>query len=142
MVPVNYWAVLGAAILSMVLGFLWFGPLFGKTWTQLMGWTKEKLASQKANSKDMNKLYGIQFLGSLFMSFVLSHALVFASAYLKTEGVSAGLQTGFWNWLGFIAPVTLGVVLWEGKSWKLWLFNNSYYLVSLLLMGVLLSLWK
>ena len=88
----------------------------------------------------MGKLYALQALGSLFMAFVLSHALVFASAYLNTEGIAAGLQTGFWNWLGFIAPVSLGAVLWEGKSWNLWILNNGYYLTTLLLMGVVLSL--
>lgn len=39
MVPVNYLAILVAAVLSMVLGFLWYGPLFGKEWTKLMGVT-------------------------------------------------------------------------------------------------------
>lgn len=50
-------------------------------------------------------------------------------------------MAGFWNWLGFVAPVTLGAVLWEGKHWKLWFLNNGYYLVTLLLMGAVLALW-
>ncbi len=139
MVPVNYVAILVAAMLSMALGYAWYGPLFGKPWMKLVGMSKESMKGIKPN--EMTKLYGIQFVGSLLMAFVLSHALVFASAYLGTNGVSAGIQTGFWNWLGFVAPVTVGSVLWEGKSWKLWCLNNSYYLVSLLAMGVLLSLW-
>lgn len=49
-------------------------------------------------------------------------------------------MAGFWNWLGFIAPVTLGVVLWEGKPWKLWVLHNAYYLLALLVMGVILGL--
>ncbi len=139
MVPVNYLAILVAAVLSMVIGSIWYGPLFGKPWMKMMGMSKESMKNMKPN--DMMKLYGIQFVGSLVMAFVLSHALVFAAAYLRTSGISAGLQTGFWNWAGFIAPVTLGSVLWEGKSWKLWALNNSYYLVSLMAMGILLSLW-
>lgn len=139
MVPVNYLAILLAAVLSMVIGSLWFGALFGKTWMKLMGMTKESMQGMKGS--DMARLYGIQFVGSLVMAFVLAHALVFASSYLQVSGIPAGLQTGFWNWAGFVAPVTLGTVLWEGKSWKLWLFNNSYYLISLCSMGVLLALW-
>lgn len=139
MVPVNYLAVVGAAVLSMFLGFLWYGPLFGKPWMKLMGWTKESMKGMK--SSDMSKMYGLQFIGSLVMAFVLAHALIFAAAYLHESGISAGLQTGFWNWLGFIAPVTVGGVLWERMPWKLWLLNNSYYLVSLCAMGVLLALW-
>lgn len=95
----------------------------------------------KGKSDEMVKLYGITFVSSLLMAFVLSHALVFAGAYLGSSGVSAGIQTGFWNWLGFVAPVTVGSVLWEGKPWKLWVLNNSYYLVSLCAMGILLALW-
>jgi len=141
MVPVNYVAVLAAAVLSMVIGFLWYGALFGNTWTKLMGWSKSDMEKGKADKAGMMKSYALQAVGSFFMAFVLSHALVFAKAYLHEEGISAGLQTGFWNWLGFIVPVSLTSVLWEGKSWKLWLLNNGYNLVTLCAMGVLLSLW-
>ena len=135
-VPINYFAILAATLASMVIGFLWYGPLFGKQWMDLSG---HKMNAAK--KKNMGKLYALAFLGSLLMAFVLSHALVFASTYLQVTGVQAGLQAGFWNWLGFIAPVTLGSVLWEGKPWKLWFLNNGYQLISLLVMGSILSVW-
>ena len=138
-VNINYWAVLGAAVASMVLGFLWYGPLFGKVWMSLSGLTSADAEAAKA--KGMGKTYALSFLGSLVMSYVLAHSLIFASAYLVVEGISAGLMAGFWNWLGFIAPVTLGGVLWEGKSWKLWGLNNAYYIVSLCVMGVILAIF-
>ncbi|MDO8510396.1 MAG: DUF1761 domain-containing protein [bacterium] len=75
------------------------------------------------------------------MSYVLWHALVFASSFTATTGMAAGFMVGVWNWLGFIAPVTLGSVLWEGRSWKLWFLNNAYYLVTLVVMGIILALW-
>lgn len=139
MVPVNYWAILASAVWAMVVGSLWYGPLFGKTWMKLMGINKEKIKAMPQN--EMAKLYGIQLVGSLAMAFVLSHAIVFASTYLNTSGVAAGLQTGFWNWLGFVAPVTIGSVLWEGKSWKLWFLNSGNYLLTLVGMGIILALW-
>lgn len=89
----------------------------------------------------MQKLYALAFVGALVMSYVLAHSLVFASNYTGTYGISAGLMVGFWSWLGFIAPVTLGSVLWENKSWKLWAFNNAYQLVNLFIIGVILALW-
>ena len=139
-VPINYLAVLAAAIASMVLGYLWYGPLFGKIWIAASGMTPDKIEAAKA--KGMTTSYILMFVGSLVMAYILSHALVFAMSYLGTSGVSAGFTAGFWNWLGFIAPVTLGSVLWEGKSWKLWILNNSYYLVSLLAMGMILAMWR
>ena len=142
MVPINYLAVLASAVVMMVLGGLWYGPLFGKKWIALMGFDQHKVADMRAKGMEaMWKSYAMMALGSLVMSFVLAHALVFAGTYLNVSDVSAGLQAAFWNWLGFIVPVTLGTVLWEGKPWTLWVLNAGYYLVGLLAIGVLLSVW-
>ena len=43
--PINLAAVLAAALAAFVLGFLWHGPLFGKLWMRLMGFTTYHLAS-------------------------------------------------------------------------------------------------
>ena len=139
MVPIHYLAVLAGAVASMIIGFIWYGPLFGKTWMTLSGMTPEQI--EKAKSSGMSSSYCIAFLGSLLMSYVLAHALIFASTYLQVQGIQAGLTAGFWNWLGFIMPVTLGSVLWEKKPWKLWIINNGYHLTTLLVMGTILAIW-
>lgn len=138
-VPVNYVAVLVAAVVNMVLGFLWYGPLFGKQWMAMMGWSQADM--EKAKAKGMGKSYTIMTIGSLVMAYVLAHSLVFASTYTATVGVAAGFMVGFWTWLGFVAPVTVGTVLWDGKPWKLWFLNAGYYLVALVLMGIILAVW-
>lgn len=138
-ININYLAVLVAAVASMVVGFLWYGVLFMKPWMRMMGYTKENMGKMNMSA---NKAYMLQFVGSLVMAYVLAHALIFASYYLDAEGVSAGVTAGFWNWLGFVAPVTLGVVLWENKPWKLWFINASNYLVALIVMGIIIAAWK
>src|SRR3989338_3050875 len=135
--PVNYLAVLVAALSSMVLGYLWYGPLFGKLWMKLSGLKMGSGAKDK-----MGMLYGIATVGAFIEAYILSHVLVFASSYMNTSGLSAGLSSGFWMWLGFVATVTLGNVLWYGHSWKLWGLENAYYLTSLLIMGSILALWQ
>lgn len=139
MVSINYLAVILAAIISMVLGFLWYGPLFGKKWIALMGWSPEAMAVAKA--KGMTKSYVLMTISSLVMAYVLYYVVAYSGAFVNTSGVSVGLSSGFWIWLGFIAPVTMGSVLWEGRSWALWVLNAGYYLVSLLLMGAVLAAW-
>lgn len=138
-IDINYLAVIGAAAASMVLGGLWYGPLFGKTWMGLSGMASAEL--EAAKRRGMAKLYLLTAVGSLVMAYVLAHSLIFASAYLNVTGPQAGLMAGFWSWLGFIAPVTLGTVLWENKPWRLWLLNNGYHLLSLLVMGAVVALW-
>jgi hypothetical protein len=135
MIPINYLAVLVAAIAQIVIGFLWYGPLFGKTWIRLTG------KSDMAPAKGVGRSYAIMALGSLVMSYVLAHSLIFGNSYLNTDGASAAFEVAFWTWLGFIAPVLLGSVLWEGKPWKLWALNAVYYLVSLIVMALILVMW-
>lgn len=48
---VNYLAVLVAAIASMILGYLWYGPLFGNMWKQLMGFTDKDMKKMKMSPK-------------------------------------------------------------------------------------------
>ncbi len=133
---INYLAVLVAAVASMVIGFLFYGPLFGKFWIALMGFTKEQLDAGKA--KGMSKSYALGFLGSLVTSYVLARFV----AYTGAGGISGGLQTGFWAWLGFVATVALGSILWEGKSWKLYGLNMGYQFMNLLAMGAILAVWQ
>jgi len=137
-IPINYIAVLLASVASMVIGFLWFGPLFGTQWMALSGIKMPTKAEMK--QMNMSKNYALAFLGALVFSFVMAHSLVFASEYLGVYGVSAGLQAGFWNWLGFVVPVLLATVNWEGKPWKLFAIHASYYLVQFLVVGVILAL--
>ena len=138
-VPINYLAVVVAIVWNMALGMLWYGPVFGKMWKSLMGFTDE---SMKAMSMTPMKAMVGGVITAFLMSFVLTHDLVFASAYYGMGGVRAGMAGGFWNWLGFIVPVCAGAVLWEGKTWKLFFLNIGYWLVALMGMGVILSVWK
>jgi hypothetical protein len=140
-VPINYWAVLAAGVVNMVLGALWFGPLFGKAWMNAQGWDAAKIEEIKKAGKGMRMSYVLMAVGSLIMAFTLAHALVFASTYLQVSGIQAGLTAGFWNWFGFMMPVTIGVVLWDDKSWMYWFITYSYNLAAMLLMGVILALW-
>ncbi len=142
-VPINYLAVLICGIIAVVLGWIWFGPLFGKMWGQSMGWSESDMEAMRSKpniGSMMIKNMLIAFVAALVMGFVLEHSLIFGAQYLQISGASAGLQAGFWSWLGFMVPVLLGAVLWESKSWK-WLFITAgYYLVLLLIMGEVLAL--
>ncbi len=104
----------------------------GKVWQKLTG-----IAGMKPSP--MNIVLSI--IGSLVLSFVLYHSIVFGDAFTKMGGVSGGLMGGFFGWLGYIAPVTLTTKLYEKKPLGLWFLDNAFLLVSLLVMGIILSLW-
>ncbi len=138
---INYLAVLVAAIASMVLGAWWFSPAgFGKAWMKEMGFTKEDM--EKAKKKGMGKSYAIMFVGSLVMAGVLDHVITVSQQVSDFPELKHGLIIGFGMWLGFIATVGLGMVLWNNKSWKLYCITMGYWLVLLLVMGGILSSWS
>lgn len=133
---INYLAVLVAGIANMVIGFLWYGPVFGKVWISLAGFTEEKM--KEAKEKGMMKSYVVALLGSLVTAYVLAH---FALRWGAT-GVGGAFELAFWIWLGFIVTTLLSSVLWEGKPVKLYLLNVFYYLVSFFVMAVILVSWQ
>ena len=137
-VPVNYHAILVAAFASIVLGFLWYGPFFGKPWMKLMGITKESMQGAK---KDMTKTYALMIVTTLLTAYILSHLTVFATTYMNTSGVAGGLSSGFWIWLGIAVPLIMDGQLWEKKPWKLFYINAGYRLASFLIMGAILAGW-
>ena len=131
-VHVNYLAVLVAAIVNYAIATAWYALIFPKTWQKLTG-------ISEMNTKPLNIV--LVFIGSLVLSFVLYHSIVFGNAYFKMSGVGGGLMGGFFGWLGYIAPITLSMRLYEKKPWGLWLLDNAFWLISLLVMGIILSSW-
>jgi hypothetical protein len=128
MYAVNYIAVLVAAVAAMVVGYVWYGPLFGKTWMKEAG-----MKDMKGNG-NMAMTYGIQYVGAAVMAYVL--AVVFKMT--GTADMMTGFQMAFWLWLGFIATALIGAVLFEKKSWMYWAVNAGYHLVALVAMSAVL----
>ena len=137
-VSINYWAVLVSAVVGMGLGFLWYGPLFGKQWVKLMGFSDKQMKQMKeSNKKGMTKSYTIMVISTLVMSYILAHFVDYVQALTVMEAVTLG----FWLWLGFFATTQIGSVLWEQKPFKLYLINTLHYLVVLCVMAVILTVW-
>jgi len=134
---INYLAVIVAAIIPMLVGSIWYGPLFGQKWMDLMGKTEEELKAGFNPAKS----YGITFVFAIIMSYVLAHVLaVWGDAY-GAEGVMAGIQAGFWVWIGFVLTIGWQRVAFENINMTLWILNTLYNLVVLILMAILLSVW-
>lgn len=134
-VPVNYLAVVACAISNMIIGTFWYGPLFGKTWM--------KLAGVKMDGKSPIPSYIIAFVSALIGAYVIAHFV-----YLTSKGfgidltIGSAISTVFWGWLGFVAPPTIGMVIWEGKSWGYWAIVAGYWLVAFIAMATILASWQ
>ncbi len=134
-ISINIWAVVAAAASSMVIGSLWYGPVFGKYWKKLMGFPNEGV---KAMSMTPARAMSIAVVSSLVMAYVLAY---FADVWGVLSNGDA-LSLAFWVWLGFVATNQLGSVLWEGKSWRLWILNTANSLVTYAVMALILATWR
>lgn len=134
---VNYWAVFVSAIASMIIGSIWYGPLFGKLFMREMGmdkWSKDK---QKAEKKKMGLTYVAQFIASLVMFYVLAGII---TGFGHTT-VSGGMMASFIMWMGFVVPIKLGDALWGGNKPLFWL-NIGNLLATLLAAGAIIGAWN
>ena len=132
-VEINYWAVLVAVVINMVVGALWYSKgLFGSHWSKLTGIKLEDMRKQG------NAGIAISVVTSLITAFILAHFVRYAGA----TSFSDGLVTGFWLWLVFIAAMLASSYVFEGRPWKLWTINAGYWLVVLLINGGLLASWR
>ncbi|MCL4338254.1 DUF1761 domain-containing protein [Patescibacteria group bacterium] len=137
LVPVNYFSVVIAALVSMLTGFIWYGPLFGKQWMKLAGITEKQM---EAARKGMNGKYLTMFVSSAVMAYVLFHFIWFTKP--GSYNLTVGLKTAVWAWLGFVATTSLSGYLFgaEKKPWELYVLDNAFRLVSLLFMAAVLVL--
>jgi hypothetical protein len=140
---VNHVAVFLCVLLAMPLGFLWFGPLFGRTWLRQMGMEHVPPPGGAAMAKSTLIYAG----GSLLMAYVLAHSLEIWRPSTWQIGPDAApwvyaLNGAFWNWLGFFLPLQMGRVAWEQRGWGLVAINAGFDATRLLLFACILSYWR
>ncbi len=134
-IMINYWAILGAAVASFVIGMLWYGPLFGKKWMKLSGMTPASIKKMKMTAA---RAMTMGFIVSLVTAYVLSHFV----DLLSITNWAGAAQFAFWAWLGLVAPVQIGVYLWEGKPFSLFVLNTAHNLVVLVVMSGIVAVWS
>ncbi len=137
MTHVNALAVLVAAVLTMVLGAVWYSPvLFAKQWMAAQGHTPEALEQMKR--KGMIRAYAVSFLCYLVTAYVVA----LFTAYMQAMSFAQGLWLGFLVWLGFAATIGLTGNIFSQKPIAAWVIDAGYQLAYLLIMAVVLTLWR
>ncbi len=132
---INFWAVLVSALASMVIGSVWYGPLFGQKFRVAMGMDKWSAEKQVQMKKSMGLSFALQFVASLVMFYTLA---MFMRA--GVGGIAGSMVIAFWTWLGFVVPVKLGDAIWGG-SWTLFWLGIGNMLVTLLVTGAIIGAW-
>jgi hypothetical protein len=132
MPAVNWLAVIVAALSTFLIGFLWYSPaVFGNSWMKENGFTEESM-----KNANMMKIFGLAFVLSFVASINL--AMFLGPGQDATMGAFYGFLAGF----GWVATFVGTHYLFERKSFKLFLINAGYSVVSLTVMGTIIGAWK
>lgn len=129
---INHISVLVCAVMSLVIGGLWWSPLmFAKSWQREVGLTDDQL-------KQMNpaKTFGLTFM----LAYLASYNLAFFLGAPGTTwqwGIAAGLLAGFWA----IAMYVI-ISLFEQRTLKHMLINVGYIAVYFAVIGFILGIWR
>lgn len=162
----NYLAMLVAAFVPMIIGFLWYGPLlFQKAWMKETGITEEKL-----KNSNMPLILGLSFFLSFliatFLQFIVIHQHGIFQTLINEPGFTNhtgdayatykqlmlnygdrfrtfphGMIHGVMTGILLITPIISIKALLERKSFKYIAINAGYWILSLSLMGGIVCQW-
>ncbi|WP_323787466.1 DUF1761 domain-containing protein [Psychroserpens sp.] len=159
---INFLAVLVAAVVPMVLGFLWYGPmLFQNSWMRESGMTEEKI-----KGGNMAVIFGLSFVFSILLSFFTQFLTIHQLGALGmiggdplAEGILPSYQAfmddygthfrtfkhgalhGLLAGIFIVFPIIATNAMFERKSWKLIFINSGYWTVALTIMGAIICGW-
>lgn len=164
MIIANLWLALPIALIPILVGFVYYGPMaFHKTWQKEAGLTDEQIAGG-----NMTKILGLSLVYSFLIACFVPIFTVHQTALSGIFGTSAMDQwmvkgsdlmtkldeinalTGLYEHhlhfghgafhgllfaLLFVGPVFWVNGLFERKSWKYMLLHTGYWAICLSLMG-------
>jgi len=163
---IDYLIITAAAVIPLIIGFIWYGPLlFKNAWMKEMNFTEESM-----KGANMALIFGLAFVFSFLLSITLQtlviHQWGVASTLMGEPGFTE--QTGdafayFTNFMetyggrfrtfkhgalhGTLIGLFVGLpimgtnALFERKSVKYVAINVGYWVVTLALMGGVICQW-
>lgn len=131
---VNYFAIILAAVVSFMFGWLWYGVLFSKSWLAAVGKTEEETKGESPSPTP----FVIAFVAQLIMAWVLAGII----GHLGPGEVtfSNGVVSAAFVWFGFVVTTLAVNHAFQGAKRELTLIDGGHWLGVLLLQGAVIGL--
>lgn len=122
------WVII-ITIVTQIIWFVWYWPLFGKLYQKENGFTE----------KDM-QWWGMATLmvWEIIATFVL---FCWLALLLQYVGIDHKREIGCIYFLGVLSTHWSTVIWWKGKTWKSWAMWAGKVLVSIIVALLLYGLW-
>src|ERR1041385_756718 len=134
MITLSLWPILAAGVASTFIGFVWYHEqIFGTAWARMSNISPEMLAEGKKKAP-------LKAVIALVFGMLIAYILTFFAAAWGVYDTIGAIELAFWIWLGFVAPMMFGMVLWESKPFSLYLIHVGHWLVTLICIALIIVL--
>lgn len=127
-IPVNYLAVVIAALAAFGLGAVWYMVL-SKPWLRAVGTTKEHMQARGA----------FPFLIAIIALLLMSWMLAGLMGHLAQITIRGGVMAAFFVWAGFVITTMAVNHAYGGAKPMLTLIDGLYWLAALATMGAVIG---
>ncbi|GAC1392190.1 MAG: DUF1761 domain-containing protein [Vulcanimicrobiaceae bacterium] len=128
---INHLAVIAAAVVYFLFGYIWYSLLFGGMWRSLEGMTAT--SSMPAPSI---------LIGTFVLGLIIAYIMAIALGKAADNTAAEGMQFGLFMSIGLVATAMLIMSLNEGKPMALWAINAGYFVIGITIMGAIIGGWK
>lgn len=128
-VTIDWVGIVVATVTAMVVGGIWYGPLFSKSWMGYIGKTREELQAQGS----------LGYLVALLGAFVTAIVMTYVTQWALADGFGEGALVGIVMWAGFTLSTLVTGAVFEGRPWGLIMINSGNSLLTFLLVGGIVS---
>lgn len=131
----NWLHILVAAAGYWVVGILWYSVIFSKVWQTEMTNYGVKLNPPSGGKMAQNVV--LTYVMHVFATIAVAFLIHFIGSETVMEGIKVGLYCSF----GYVVTAGSMGYIWEGRSLKLIMIDNSFHIVGLIVAAIILSVW-
>ena len=130
---VNVWAILVAAVAVQVVSTVYYIAL---------GKQMAPLSPAYAEADSSARPPGWKLAVELVRNLVLATVVACLAKQIEVSGAADGVKLGLGLWVGFPVVLWTGAVLWEKYAPKLAVIHAGDWLLKLLIISLVLSIWS
>jgi hypothetical protein len=125
----NFTSILVTGITAFMLSILWYSPLmFGKIWESYRHLPNPSIPQWTLLFAPLREI-------------IASYVLAVLIVRLQIKDWNAAAKLMLLLWLAFQAVGMAGAILWDNMQWQLGAVHAGDWLMKMLFMGIVLTLW-
>lgn len=128
---VNIPAIIVAALVNHIIGFIWYAAVFGEEWASLTN----------APMGDNEQPMVAAIIGAILFHTLTATGIAWILKAGKQAGLAAGIQTGLLLAITFAIPLNAAKWLWQQK-FELFAIDAGITVIGMIVMSVIIAVWQ